>query len=227
MQIGEKNGVGYSIKLFSLLLMKNRIHLLMGYSIGLFSCLFLSGCVFVDTHLNIDYDAIKAEKSALASAPSLKIEVEEFEDNRSEKVISHKNIMETGAILTQKPMPEVMRSALLVLLKKNGHVTNPPEPQLVIGGEVKKMMMGFLPGIMTTEAVGSIVVRLNVKASNGKVIFTREYQGEYHQRTAYATMKIWEQVFNKTLENLMHTIAVDKALLEVFLAQTRPSTKTT
>lgn len=191
----------------------------------LFSCLFMNGCVFVDTHLNIAYDPIKAEKSALSSAPSLKVEVEEFKDDRSENVLAYKNLAETGAVLTQKPMPEVLRSALLALLKKNGHATDPSAPQLIIGGEVKKMTMGFLPGVMTTEAVGNMVVRLNVKASNGKVIFTREYQGEYHQRTAYATMKVWEQVFNGALEDLMHNIAADKGLLEVFLAQKKSSTK--
>ena len=82
-------------------------------------CLLAGGCAFTRADLNVAYDPQKAEKGPLSSVPPLNVSIHELKDSRIEKEKIGRKIngigMETADIVTEKPVPEIMRSALMAL----------------------------------------------------------------------------------------------------------------
>lgn len=186
-------------------------------------CLLTGGCAFTRADLNIGYDPAKAERGPLSSVEPLKISISELADSRKDKeVIGHKINslgMETADIVTKKPVPEIMRSALMMMFEKNGHLLKDAGGQVVLDGEIKEFWLELQMNMMTIEFMGTMTLVLKVKDANQNILYTQEYQGHYDEKKAAGYVKSWENVMNITLEKLMYQIATDQELVKVLSAQ--------
>ncbi len=192
-------------------------------------CFLTAGCALTKADLNISYDLAKAERGPLSSVNPLKISISEITDSRKDKeVIGHKINglgMETADIVTKKPVPEIMRSALMAMFEKNGHLLKDAGGQVVLDGEIKEFWLELQMNMMTVEFMGTMTMVLNVKDANQSVLYTQEYQGYYDEKKAIGYVKSWENVMNITLEKLMYQIATDRELVKVLSAQVPQLTK--
>lgn len=190
-------------------------------------CLLTGGCAFTQAELNIGYDPAKAERGPLSSVEPLKISIPELKDSRMDtEVIGHKINgmgMETADIVTKEPVSEIMRTALITMFEKNGHLLNGTGGQIVLDGEIKEFWLELQINMMTVEFMGTIALRLKVKDASQKVLYDKEYQGHYNEKKAAGYVKSWEKVMNITLEKLIYQIATDRELVEVLTAQVSQS----
>ena len=192
-------------------------------------CFFVAGCAFTKADLNIGYDPAKAERGPLSSVQPLKIGISELADSRKDKeVIGHKINglgMETADIITKKPVPEIMRSALITMFEKNGHLLKDSGERIILDGEIKEFWLELQMNMMTIEFMGTMSLLLNVKDANKNVLYTKEYQGHYDEKKAAGYVKSWENVMNITLEKLMYQIATDRELVKALSNQAPQITK--
>jgi uncharacterized lipoprotein YajG len=199
------------------------------WGIPLIVCFLATGCAFTKANLDIGYDPAKAERGPLSSVETLKISISELKDSRTDKeVIGHKVNgigMETADIVTKKPVPEIMRSALMTMFEKNGHLLKEANGQVTLDGEIKEFWLELQMNMMTVEFLGTMTLNLNVKDSNRNVLYAHEYQGHYDEKKAAGYVKSWENVMNITLQKLMYQIATDQELVKVLSARVPQSLK--
>lgn len=181
--------------------------------------LFFGGCAFTQANLNIAFDESKAAPGPLSSIRPLPAAVGEFKDVRPErdKIGYKKNGygMKTANIVTTKPVPDIVRDALVVELSKNGHNISPTNKDLVFSGEITTFWFDYQINFWTIEFMGTVAINLNLlDGKTGSPLFSRQYQGHYNEKSTGGYTGTWEKVMNTALERLLEDVSTDAKLLE-------------
>jgi hypothetical protein len=112
------------------------------------------------------YDEAKASKGPLSNIPARQLMIGEFKDVRPERdKIGYKRNgygMKTADIVTQKPVPEIVREAVTAEFSKNGHATAAKTPELVLAGEVNTFWFDTQINFWSVEFMGTVSVDLNL-----------------------------------------------------------------
>jgi hypothetical protein len=131
--------------------------------------------------------------------------------------------MKTADILTQKPVPEIVRDAISAELSKNGHFTNSKAPELTLAGQVTTFWFDIQINFWSVEFMGTVAADLNVSdAQTGASLLTRTYQGHFNEKSLGGLDATWERVMNTALANMIEEMSTDTKLLEVLRIPTKP-----
>jgi curli biogenesis system outer membrane secretion channel CsgG len=193
-------------------------HLSMTIIIGL-SILALSGCAFTQANLDIKYADASVKKGPLSSVRPLKIEVGEFTDKRSEtdKIGYKRNGFgqKTANIVTTKPVPQIVREAILTEFLKNGHLSG-GDKNIILSGTITSFWFDYQINFWTVEFMGTVSVDLNVlDGKTGSVLLTRAYHGHYNEKSMGGLEGTWERVMNAALERMVQQMSTDNKLIQV------------
>jgi Uncharacterized lipoprotein len=180
----------------------------------------LGGCAFTQANLNVVYDEAKASRGPLSNIPARQLMIGEFKDVRPEPDrIGYKRNgygMKTADIVTQKPVPEIVREAITAEFSKNGHVTAAKTPELVLAGEVNTFWFDLQINFWSVEFMGTVAVDLNVTdGQTGASILARKYQGHFNEKSLGGLDATWERVMNAALALMIEEMSTDMKLLEV------------
>jgi hypothetical protein len=179
----------------------------------------LGGCTFIPSTVNVGYPEAAARPGPLASVESRRVEIGHFEDQRfvnlrGTMVIgwqTSKRGRQMAPIATSRPIPEIVREALAVELKRNGHMVVGGGSDVVLSGEI--LEFGFSPSV----GRGSVEIALTALDGNsGSQLFKQTYYGT-HEETTYA----WQRVMNMALAALVHEIATDPRLVQALAGSSR------
>ena len=87
--------------------------------------LFVGGCAFTTSSLDVSYDPAEAREGPLSSLELASFSVVSFTDKRTDKRrIGYKKNglgMNTADIVTNEPVEDLVRNAVMVALTTNGH----------------------------------------------------------------------------------------------------------
>ncbi len=124
------------------------------------------GCAFTQANLNVKYDSETSRIGPLASLKPATIDLKEFVDKRPEKLrIGYKRNgfgQNTADIVTQKPVPQIVREALLAEFTKNGHIVGTSGQSFIISGDITSFWFDYQVNFWTIEFMGTVGVNLNV-----------------------------------------------------------------
>jgi curli biogenesis system outer membrane secretion channel CsgG len=187
--------------------------------IGL-SILALSGCAFTQANLNVRYAEENAKKGPLSSVRPLSVEVGEFIDKRPEtdKIGYKRNGFgqKTANIVTTKPVPQIVREAILIEFLKNGHLTGGPDNNVVLSGTITSFWFDCQINFWTVEFMGTVSVDLNViDGKTGATLLMHTYQGHYNEKSMGGLAGTWERVMNTALERMIQQMSTDNKLIQV------------
>jgi Uncharacterized lipoprotein len=151
----------------------------------------------------------------------------EFKDVRPERdKIGYKRNgygMKTADIVTQKPVPEIVREAVTAEFSKNGHATAAKTPELVLAGEVNTFWFDTQINFWSVEFMGTVSVDLNLTdGQTGASVLARKYQGHFNEKSLGGLNATWERVMNAALALMIEEMSTDMKLLEALRPPAKP-----
>lgn len=185
----------------------------------------LGGCAFTQATLNVGYTDAMASRGPLSSVAPRRIDVGAFADKRTEtNKIGYKRNgfgQKTADITTSKPVPDIVKEALVAEFKKNGHEITSGERDLVLSGDVTTFWFELQMNFATVEFFGTSAITLNVvDGRTGSTLLTRTYQGHYTEKSMGGLDATWERVMNEALQRMVREVSTDLQLIRVLKAGT-------
>jgi uncharacterized lipoprotein YajG len=188
--------------------------------IGTLIAIVAGGCAFTPANLNVGYDSAKAKAGPLSSVKALKFEVGDLADKRpqTDKIGYIRNGFgtKTANVSTTRPVPVIVREAIVAALKKNGHtVVTGSEKDIAISGSVEAFWFESQVNFWTVEFMGTIDINLVVQdGRTGQVLLSKRYSGHHNTALMSGYHKEMADVMNYALENLIIQISGDTKLVD-------------
>jgi hypothetical protein len=183
----------------------------------------ISGCG--TTGLDIHYPEARVNRTLLASAPPRRVEITPVDDRRSDTARVGVKSKNTGDIVTSRPVPDLVREALVLELSKNGHSVVSSDRDVVLAATIEDFRLDEVTGYASRRYVGRVVIALNiVDGRSGEILLTRRYVGIKRRDIDKASEGARGETMDAALARTMHDLATDpelaKALASVRTAAT-------
>jgi hypothetical protein len=183
----------------------------------------ISGCGTAG--LDVHYPEARVNRTVLASAPPRRVEIRPVDDRRSDTTRVGVKPKNTGAIVTSRPMADLVREALVLELSKNGHSVVSSDRDVVLAATVEDFRLDEVAGYASTRYVGRVVISLNiVDGRSGEILLTRRYLGIKRREIDKPSDDTRRETMDAALARTMHDLATDlelaKALASVRTAAT-------
>jgi uncharacterized lipoprotein YajG len=140
---------------------------------------YLAGCALTTDTVDIQYHSSTAVSSALG-ADQVMVEVQTVDGRtgRLDQVSSKKNGygMEMAAILSARPVSEIVRQALAEELHKEGFLIG--QSRIVVVAEINKFSNDYKVGFFSSDAVGEVTLAVQVRDTAGHILYTRTLTGQ-------------------------------------------------
>jgi len=174
--------------------------------------------------LDIHYPEARVNRTLLASAPPRRVEIRPVDDRHSDTRVGVKP-KNTGAIVTSRPVADLVREALVLELSKNGHLVVSNERDVVLAAMVEDFRLDEVAGYASTRYVGRVVISLNIlDGRSGDILLTRRYLGIKRRDIDKPSDDARRETMDAALARTMHDLATDlelaKALASVRTAAT-------
>jgi hypothetical protein len=153
----------------------------------------------------------------LASAPPRRIAISPVADRRMETTRIGSRPKGKGDILTSRPVPTIVREAIVVEVSKNGHSVRSDAADVVLTAAVETFWLDIIiGGDSSTQYVGRVVIALMVADGHrGDSLLTRRYIGIKRQQVSKAWEGAWRDVMDAALARAMHDFATDPDLVAI------------
>jgi len=201
-----------------------------------FALLVTSGCTggsaITQANLDVSYNLAKAKVGPLSSVKPLKVEVGTFADKRqvTDRIGDKRNYLgwRMAKIVTTRPVPEIVREAIVSAFNKNGHIVTSDEKDIVVSGEIETFWFEYQANTWEVEFMGTVDVNMVVQDSRtGQVLFSKRYSGYHNTALKGGYHKEMADEMNAALENLTDQISNDPKLIEVLKSYSAsPATST-
>src|SRR5262249_32757752 len=138
--------------------------------------LVVAGCGASTTTLDVGYPADGARPAMLASVPPLRIEIPPVVDRRVDALRIGAAPGQGPNITPSRPVPDIVRDALVTELGKNGHLVVDAGQDVILAGEVDEFWLDIVPGYPEIHYVGRVALALVVvDARTGERLVSRHY----------------------------------------------------
>lgn len=169
-----------------------------------------------------DYQPQTKADTLLASVPSLKIKLLNFEDKCNEPMeailIGRRQAafgVPMGDIFSERPIFEIMRDAVKTELIRNGHSIVTDNEDIVMKGEIRKFWVGTDVTALYWDVIGEVSIALEVKHPAGLAILFGPYSGKNVERTyVNPSEEIVTRVIIKSLDGVMVSMSSDPELVK-------------
>jgi hypothetical protein len=168
----------------------------------------LTGCAAPT--LDIGYPDAAANRALLSSVAPRKIVVPAVTDRRANRSQIGATPENGTPIVTTRPVPDIIRDALVVELTRNGHEVVQGQGDAVVALDVEEFWLDSVGRSSPTQYVGRVAIALLVADGHtGSRLLTRRYVG-ISRRTAEADSKqAWRAVMDVALARTVHDVASD------------------
>src|SRR5215467_2363893 len=141
-----------------------------------------AGCASVST-LDVAYPEASVNRAMLASVQSRRVEIRPVADRRMDVGRIGTRPADGKAVVTSRPVPDVVREALALEIGKNGHALVTERGDVVLAADVDEFWLDAIAGYTTTQYVGRVVIALTlVDGPTGSPLATRRYVGIKRQQ---------------------------------------------
>lgn len=179
--------------------------------VGCIAIVAAAGCA----HRTVDvaYQETAANRALLSSVAPRRVVVAPVTDRRADRGRIGVELPKGKPIVTARPVPDIVRDALVVELRKNGHdvVTGPGD--VVVTADVEEFWLDALGSAASTQYVGRVAIAVAIAdGHSGDSLMTRRYVG-IRRRSGEADSKdTWREVMETALARTIHDVATDRDL---------------
>jgi uncharacterized lipoprotein YajG len=176
------------------------------------ACLFaVAGCA--GPGLDIGYPEGRATPALLAAVPPRSIVVPAVTDRRANRVQIGSERESGTPIVTVRPVPDIVRDALVVELRKNGHEVVQGSGDALVVADVEEFWLDAVRRSSTTQYVGRVAIALVVAdGRTGDRLLTRRYVGISRRTGDADSREAWREVMDTALARTIHDVATDPEL---------------
>ena len=176
----------------------------------------LGGCGTGAT-VDVRYPEELTNRAVLASAPPRRVAIGPVVDRRADVSRIGSWPKDDGAIVTRRPVPEIVHGALAAELTRNGHtvVTEAPELNLTVTIEAFWLdTMRIYPG---RQYVGRVAMLVTVTDSRGgSTLLSRRFIGTKRQLVEETSKQAARDVMDAALARALHDLATEPEFVAVF-----------
>jgi hypothetical protein len=166
--------------------------------------------------LDVSYPDARANASLLAAAPPRRVDVAAVADRRNEPERIGSSATNGKTVVTTRPVPDIVRDALLLEIVKNGHAVGTGRPDAMIQAEVNDFSLDGVDGFSFTQYVGRVVIGVTVAdARSGQRLLSRHYVGIKRRRVEKASEEAGRNVMDAALARALHDFATDPEMVAV------------
>ncbi len=116
----------------------------------------LSACGATTSGLDVRYPEAGVHRSLLASAPPRRVEISPVADRRMDTARIGSKPKDGGAIVTSRPVTEIVGEALALEIRKNGHAVVSDKKDVILAGAVEEFRLDVVAGYSSTQYVGRV-----------------------------------------------------------------------
>lgn len=178
----------------------------------------VNGCGATTSGLDVRYPEAGVNRSMLASAPPRRVEIPPVSDRRVDTVRIGSRPKDGGAIVTTRPVADIVGEALAVEFRKNGHAVVSDDKDIVLSTVVEEFRLDVVAGYSATQYVGRVVIELTVvEPRSGDRLLTRRYVGISRRQIDKNkdSDNGWRDAMDLALARTMHDLATDPELAAV------------
>jgi Uncharacterized lipoprotein len=178
----------------------------------------VNGCGAKTSGLDVRYPEAGVNRSLLASAPPKRVEITPVADRRVDTARIGSRPKDGGAIVTSRPVADIVGEALAVEIRKNGHAVVSDKADVVLSGVVEEFRLDVVAGYSSTQYVGRVVIALTVaEPRSGDRLLTRRYVGISRRQidNEKDSDNGGRDVMDVALARTMHDLATDPELVAV------------
>jgi hypothetical protein len=171
----------------------------------------LSGCA--SQTLPVTYPDALANRALLAGVAPRRVVIGPVTDRRADTSRIGAKPENGKALLTARPVAEIVRDALAVEVARNGHevVTGPGD--VVLGADVEEFWLDAVGRAETRQYVGRVAIAVSVAdGRTGDRLLTRRYVGIRRQTGEAKSKLVWREVMETALARTLHDVATDPEL---------------
>jgi uncharacterized lipoprotein YajG len=168
----------------------------------------LAGCA--GPTLDVGYPDAAANPALLASVAPRKIVVPAVTDRRTDQTRIGVEPVDGKPIATARPVPDIVRDAIVLELTKNGHEVVSSSGEAVLAVDVEEFWLDAVGRSATTQYVGRVAIALRVAdARTGDRLLNRRYVGISRRVADAEAEDAWLAVMNTALARTVHDVATD------------------
>jgi len=176
----------------------------------------VSGCGASRSGLDVRYPEAGVNRSMLASAPPLRVEIIPVADRRLDTTRIGTRPKDGGDIVTKRPVAEIVGDALALEIRRNGHAVVSDKKDVVLAGAVEEFRLDVVAGYSSTQYVGRVVIAVTLSdGRSGDQLLTRRYVGISRRQVDKASEIGWRDLMDVALARSMHDLATDPELAAV------------
>lgn len=175
-----------------------------------------AGCAR-NQRLDVGYPEAGVNRALLASVPPQRVGISPVVDRRldTSRIGSLPN--DGRAMVTRRPVSDIVRDALTVEVNRNGHVVLPDAQDVVLAAEVEEFWLDVVVGRSHAQYVGKVVLALAViDGRNGETLFTRHYAATKRREADADAKDVAREVMDAALARTLHDFATDPQVVAAF-----------
>jgi uncharacterized lipoprotein YajG len=177
----------------------------------LVALLALGGCA--SGTLDIGYPDTAANRALLAGVAPRRVVVAPVTDRRVDTSRIGARPEDGKALVTSRPVPDIVRDALIVEVGKNGHTVVEAPGDVVLAADVEEFWLDALGHSASTQYVGRVAIAVVVAdGRTGDRLLTRRYVGIRRHTGEADSEDAWREVMDTALARTIHDVATDPEL---------------
>jgi hypothetical protein len=180
--------------------------------VGLLALMSVGGCA--GRTLDVRYPETAANRALLAGVAPRRVVVAPVTDRRADQSRIGSKPEDGKALVTARPVAEIVREALVVEVARNGHevVTGPGD--VVLAADVEEFWLDAVGRSANTQYVGRVAIAVVVAdGRSGDRLLTRRYVGIRRHIAEADSKNAWREVMDAALARTIHDLATDRDLV--------------
>jgi hypothetical protein len=171
--------------------------------------------------LDVGYPETAVRKALLANVAARRVVVAPVGDRRGDKDRIGATPKDHKAIITARPVAEIVREALVLEMEHNGHQVVAGPGDVVLAADVEEFWLDTVGRSERTQYVGRVAIAVAVAdGRTGGRLWSRRYVGIRRHTAEADSRKAWREVMDTALARAIRDVATDPDLA-LTVAQTQ------
>ena len=163
--------------------------------------------------VDVGYQETAANRALLSSVAPRRVVVTPVTDRRAERSRIGVEMPKGKPIVTARPVPDIVREALVVELKKNGHDVVAGPGDVVVSADVEEFWLDTVGRAEKTQYVGRVAIAVAIAdGHSGDPLMTRRYVGIRRRSGEADSKETWREIMETALARTIHDVATDPDL---------------
>lgn len=160
--------------------------------------------------VDVGYPAAETKKALLANVAPRRVMVAPVTDRRGDKDRIGASPKDGKAIVTSRPVPDIVRAALVLEVEKNGHQVVAGPGDVVVAADVEEFWLDAVGRTASTQYVGRVAIAVTVTDGHtGDRLWSRRYAGIRRQTAEPDSKTAWREVMDVALARTIRDVATD------------------